>query len=120
MGGPQRLASRAGPARAKQLIYTGGLFDAVTLAGWNVVNEVIEDDDFRAAAHAYAQDLANGPTRAHAATKAIVAAAVARGPRAADEVTPEISGALFGTDDLRNAVASFLRDGPGKATYTGR
>jgi enoyl-CoA hydratase len=35
-------------------------------------------------------------------------------------VTPLISGALFGTEDLQNAVASFLRDGPGKATYTGR
>jgi hypothetical protein len=31
MGGPQRLAERAGPARARQLIYTGGLFDAATL-----------------------------------------------------------------------------------------
>ena len=38
----------------------------------------------------------------------------------ADEVTPEISGALFGTADLRNAVQSFLRDGPGNATFEGR
>ncbi|HWH19248.1 MAG TPA: enoyl-CoA hydratase/isomerase family protein, partial [Solirubrobacterales bacterium] len=28
MGGPQRLAERAGPARARELIYTGDLFDA--------------------------------------------------------------------------------------------
>ena len=28
--------------------------------------------------------------------------------------------ALFGTEDLKNAVASFLKDGPGKATYEGR
>jgi enoyl-CoA hydratase len=58
--------------------------------------------------------------RTHAATKAIVRAQLAGGTRAADEVTPEISGALFDTDDLKNAVASFLTDGPGKATYTGR
>jgi hypothetical protein len=33
---------------------------------------------------------------------------------------PEISGALFATEDLRGAVASFLTEGPGKATYSGR
>ena len=29
-------------------------------------------------------------------------------------------GALFGSDDLRGAVRSFLTEGPGKATYSGR
>jgi enoyl-CoA hydratase/carnithine racemase len=120
MGGPQRLAERAGPARARELIYTGALYDAATLERWNVVNRVLSDEGFPEAARAFAQKLAQGPTRAHAATKAIVAAQLAGGARAADEVTPEISGALFATEDLQNAVASFLRDGPGKATYTGR
>jgi enoyl-CoA hydratase len=119
MGGPQRLAERAGPARARELIYTGELYDAVTLEQWNVVNRVLPDDGFAEAAHAFALRLANGPTRAHAATKAIVRAQLAGGTRAADEVTPEISGALFATQDLQNAVASFLEDGPGKASYAG-
>jgi hypothetical protein len=30
-----------------------------------------------------------------------------------------VSGPLFGTQDLCGAVDSFLRQGPGKATYTG-
>jgi enoyl-CoA hydratase/carnithine racemase len=119
MGGPQRLAERAGPARARELIYTGELYDAATLERWNVVNRVLPDDGFADAAHAFALRLANGPTRAHAATKAIVRAQLAGGTRAADEVTPELSGALFATRDLQNAVASFLADGPGKATYAG-
>jgi enoyl-CoA hydratase/carnithine racemase len=120
MGGPQRLAERAGPARARELIYSGELYDAPTLERWNVVNRVLPDDGFAEAALAFALRLANGPTRAHAATKAIVRAQLAGGTRAADEATPEISGALFGTEDLKNAVASFLADGPGKATYAGR
>ena len=120
MGGPQRLAERAGPARARELIYTGELYPASTLERWNVVNRVLSDDGFADAAHAFALRLANGPTRAHAATKAIIRAQLVGGTRAADEVTPEISGALFGTADLKNAVASFLADGPGKASYTGR
>jgi hypothetical protein len=49
-----------------------------------------------------------------------VTTAVREGARAADALVPAISGALFGTADLRGAVASFLSEGPGKATYTGR
>jgi enoyl-CoA hydratase len=120
MGGPQRLAERAGPARAKELIYTGELYDAATLAGWGVVNRVLPDDGFAAAAHDFAARLASGPTRAHAATKTIVRAAAQSGTAAADDITPLVSGPLFETADLRNAVASFLRDGPGHATYEGR
>jgi enoyl-CoA hydratase len=120
MGGPQRLAERAGPARARELIYTGGLYGAAELERWNVVNRVLPDEGFAEAARAFAAGLANGPTRAHAATKSILRAQLAGGTRAADEATPPISAALFATEDLQNAVASFLRDGPGKATYTGR
>jgi len=119
MGGPQRLAERAGPARARELVYTGELYDAATLERWNVVNRVLPDDGFASAAHAFALTLANGPTRAHAATKAIIREQLEVGATGADEITPEISGALFGTDDLKNAVRSFLAEGPGKATYTG-
>jgi enoyl-CoA hydratase/carnithine racemase len=120
MGGPQRLAERAGPARARELIFTGERYPAAVLEGWNVVNRVLPDEGFAAAARTYAHRVAAGPTVAHAATKQLVAAAVRDGARAADALVPEVSGPLFATDDLRGAVASFLADGPGKATYTGR
>jgi enoyl-CoA hydratase/carnithine racemase len=120
MGGPQRLAERAGPARARELVYTGELFAAATLEAWNVVNRVLPDEGFAEAAHAFAARLAAGPTLAHAATKRIVREQSQRGTRAADAITPEVSGKLFGTEDLKGAVASFLRDGPGKASYSGR
>jgi enoyl-CoA hydratase len=120
MGGPQRLAERAGPARAKELVYTGELFEAATLERWNVVNRVWPDETFAVEAHAFAHRLASGPTLAHAATKKLVATAVEGGARAADALVPEVSGALFATEDLQGAVRSFLRDGPGKATYQGR
>jgi enoyl-CoA hydratase/carnithine racemase len=120
MGGPQRLVERAGPARARELIFTGEQYPAAVLERWNVVNRVLPDEGFAAAAREYAHRLAAGPTVAHAATKRLVATAAREGARAADALVPEISGALFGTADLRGAVASFLTDGPGKATYTGR
>jgi enoyl-CoA hydratase len=120
MGGPQRLAERAGPNRAKELIYTGELFDAATLERWNVVNRVYAPDVFDAQARAFAAKVAAGPTRAHAATKRLVAAQKEGGARAADALVAEVSGPLFATEDLQNAVKSFVADGPGRATYEGR
>jgi enoyl-CoA hydratase/carnithine racemase len=120
MGGPQRLAERAGPARAKEMIFTGERYPAAVLERWNVVNRVLPDDGFAAAARAWTAGVAAGPTRAHAATKRIVATALRDGARAADAVLPEVSGALFATEDLRRAIESFLTEGPGKATYSGR
>jgi enoyl-CoA hydratase/carnithine racemase len=118
MGGPQRLAERAGSGRARELVMTGDLYDAATMAAWGVVNAVHDDVD--AAARALTERLADGPTKAHAATKEIIAAWRSGGVRHADGVTPEVSGALFATDDLQRAVVSFLEVGPGKATYDGR
>lgn len=120
MGGPQRLVQRAGTARAKELVMSGELYDAQTLERWNVVNRVIADEGFDGAARAFARSLAEGPTRAHAATKALVRAAAEDGTRAADAIVPEVSGPLFATEDLQGAVRSFLERGPGHAVYEGR
>jgi enoyl-CoA hydratase len=121
MGGTQRLVERAGPARARELVMTGALFDAATLERWNVVNRVWPDDVFAEKSRRFAQRLADGPTLAHAATKRIVRAALDDGgARGADAVVPEAAGGLFGTEDLQNAVQSFLEKGPGHATYRGR
>lgn len=121
MGGTQRLVERAGPARARELVMTGELFDATTLERWNVVNRVLPDEGFDDAARAFARHLAEGPTRAHAATKAIVRSSLdSGGAHGADAVVPRIAGDLFATEDLKGAVRSFLDRGPGHAVYRGR
>ena len=120
MGGPQRLAQKAGPNRAKDLVMTGQLFGAATMKEWGVVTRVWPDDEFEAKSRKLALRLANGPTVAHAATKEIVKAQKEQGARAADAIVPELAGNLFATEDLERAVASFLEKGPGHATYEGR
>jgi enoyl-CoA hydratase len=121
MGGTQRLAERAGPARARELVMTGELYAAATLERWNVVNRVLPDDGFDDAARELARRLARGPTIANAATKRIVRAFLDEGGvRGADTVVPEVAGGLFGTEDLRRAVDTFLEKGPGHATFEGR
>ena len=119
-GGTQRIAERAGPARAREFVMTGRLYDAATMERWNVVNRVVPDAELREKAMAFAADLASGPTRAHAMTKRIVRAYTDSGIERADEVTPGVFAELFETEDLQGAVESFLREGPGKATFEGR
>jgi enoyl-CoA hydratase len=120
MGGTQRIAERAGAARARELVMTGALYDAPTLERWNVVNVVLPDGDLAEKSLAAAQRLAAGPTKANAATKRMVQAYLEHGVRGADERVKEIAAPLFATEDLQNAVRTFLEQGPGKATFEGR
>jgi enoyl-CoA hydratase/carnithine racemase len=119
MGGTQRMAERAGTARAREFVMTGGLYDAATLHAWGVVNRVLEGGELLEKARRFARRLAEGPTLAHAATKAIVRAQADHGTRGADAVTAQLTSHLFETSDCRGAVQSFLHEGPGKATFTG-
>ncbi|MGQ0467358.1 MAG: enoyl-CoA hydratase/isomerase family protein [Sporichthyaceae bacterium] len=120
MGGPQRLALRAGPARAKEFVMTGDRYDAAELARWGVVNRVLPKDGFDNCAREFARRLAGGPTIAHGMTKRLIDIACSDGEPAATALTPELAGALFETADAHNAIESFLRDGPGKAVHAGR
>ena len=120
MGGTQRLAERAGTARAAELVFTAERFEADTLQRWNVVNRVLPDEGFDAATREFAGRLAAGPTRAHSATKDVLQAFVQGGVPTANDAVPAIAGGLFDTEDLRNALRTFLAEGPGRATFRGR
>ena len=120
MGGTQRMAERAGSARAREFVMTGGLFTAETLHDWGVVNRVLPGEELLDKARRFAARLAAGPTQAHAATKRIVRAQADHGTRGADERVADLTSHLFETEDARNAVHTFLEHGPGKATFTGQ
>jgi enoyl-CoA hydratase/carnithine racemase len=121
MGGTQRVAERAGPARARELVMTGALYDAATLERWNVVNRVFADDELTECTDDFVGDLVVGPPKAHDATKRMVRAFLDEGGvRGADAHVGDIAASLFATEDLQKAVQTFLEQGPGKATFEGR
>jgi enoyl-CoA hydratase/carnithine racemase len=120
MGGTQRLAERAGSGRARELVMSADRYDATTLHQWGVVNRVLPADGFDAAARQVGGDLAEGPTRAHAATKDVISAYLSGGVQQADAQAPTIAGELFATQDLRSAMHTFLTEGHGRATFHGR
>jgi len=121
MGGTQRFAERAGSGRARQFVMRGDLFDAVELERWGVVNEIYPEEEFAALSRALADELAAGPTKAHAMTKRILRRFREGGIPAADEAVRTEAAELFATEDLQNAVRTFLEHGgPGHAEYNGR
>jgi enoyl-CoA hydratase len=121
MGGTQRLAERAGSGRARHFVMSGGIFDAEEMERWGVVNLLLEEHDFESASRKLAQELAEGPTKAHAMTKRILRRFREGGIPAADEAVRTEAGDLFATEDLQNAVRTFLEHGgPGHATFEGR
>jgi enoyl-CoA hydratase len=121
MGGTQRLAERAGSGRARHFVMSGGIFGAEEMERWGVVNLIYEDQDFEAASRQLAEQLAAGPTKAHAMTKHILRRFREGGIPAADEAVRTDAGELFATEDLQNAVRTFLeKGGPGHAEFHGR
>ncbi len=111
LGGVIRLAERAGPIRAREIIYTAEPYDAATFEKWNIVNRVVPDDEFESQTRAFAERLANGPTLAYAAGKRIVRAYLEGGVRAADKVVDEVAPPLFHSEDMRSAVAALIEHG---------
>jgi enoyl-CoA hydratase/carnithine racemase len=119
-GGIQRVAQRAGAARAKEMAMLGRRYDARTLERWNVINRVVADEQLAEAAATLARELAGGPTVAHAATKALVTIAINEGVGAADMAMTELQKPIFLSADFRAGVDSFNQNGPGLASFEGR
>jgi enoyl-CoA hydratase/carnithine racemase len=121
MGGTQRLAERAGSGRARWFVMTGDVFGAEEMERWGVVNAIYPAEEFEARARALAEQLAAGPTVAHAMTKHILKRFREGGMPAADEAVRTEAADLFATADLQNAVKTFLEHGgPGHAKFEGR
>jgi enoyl-CoA hydratase/carnithine racemase len=120
MGGIQRVTERAGAARAKEIAMLARRYDARTLERWNIINRVVADDQLAAVTSALAHELANGPTIAHASTKAIVSHTVSHGVSATDEAMQELQSGIWKSEDLKIGLASLAAEGPGAARFGGR
>jgi enoyl-CoA hydratase/carnithine racemase len=119
LGGIQRQVMRAGPARAKELAMLGRRYDAATLERWGLVNLVVPDDKLDAISFSIAEELANGPTVAHAATKRLVSIALNEGVEAADKAMFELQKPMWASADVKRGLDSFFKSGPGLAVYEG-
>jgi len=114
LGGVYRLAERCGPARAREIVFGADTYDAATFERWNIINRVVPDNDLREAALAWAQQLAKGPTLAHAVTKRLLRYALDHGSRPADRYLLDVAPDLLESRDMQYAVGLLLTQGARK------
>jgi enoyl-CoA hydratase/carnithine racemase len=106
LGGVYRVAERAGRARAAEWALTSERVPAATMERFGVVNRVVPDAQLLDDARAFAHKVAKGPTRAHAAHKALLRAWTTGGVGTADDAMFDIAMPLFETDDVRRGLRS--------------
>ena len=119
-GGTQRLARLVGPARAKDLIFTGRQVKAPEALSMGLVDEVVPVDDVLNRAIERAAELARGAVVAQGLAKQAIDRGLSGSLSDGIEIEQELFVDVFRTDDARIGVESFLTNGPGKAAFTGR
>jgi enoyl-CoA hydratase/carnithine racemase len=119
-GGTQRLARLVGPARAKDLVWSGRQVTADEALAIGLVDRVVPAAELLDAAIAEAAALAAGPTIAIAQAKRVIDAGL-DGPLSHGlDLEAEAFVEVFATEDAATGTRSFLEHGPGKATFAGR
>jgi enoyl-CoA hydratase/carnithine racemase len=119
-GGTQRLPRLIGPARAKDLVFTGRHVPAAEAREMGLVDQVVPDAEVYDAAVALAGRFTAGPPVALRAAKQAIDSSFEVELDAGLEVERLHFSGLFGTEDARSGMRSFMEKGPGKAEFTGR
>jgi enoyl-CoA hydratase/carnithine racemase len=119
-GGTQRLPRLIGPAKAKDLVFSGRMVNADEALRIGLVDQVVPDSDVYSAAVDMVKRYAAGPALALRAAKQAIDAGLGVDLATGLEIERVQFAALFGTEDQRAGMRSFLENGPGKATFTGR
>ena len=119
-GGTQRLPRLVGPAKAKDIVFTGRMVAAAEALEIGLVDRVVPDAEVYQAALDLVRRYATGPALALRAAKQAIDYGLGVDLATGLEIERVQFAALFGTDDQRAGMRSFLDNGPGKATFTGR
>ena len=85
-----------------------------------LVDEVVPADEVYTRAHAWASQFVKGPALAYAAAKTAIDRGLDMDLRSGLEFETQAFAGLFGTEDQKTGGRSFIENGPGKATFTGR
>jgi len=119
-GGTQRATRLIGPARTKELVWSGRHVRADEALTIGLVDKVVPAAECLDVALAWAAELGTGAVVAMGLAKHVID--VGLDGALADGLDLETAKFVeaFGTEDAATGVASFLEHGPGKATFSGR
>ena len=119
-GGTQRLSRLVGPARAKDIVFSGRMLKAAEAHAIGLVDVMAPDDSVYRAALDMVKQYAAGPALALRAAKQAIDHGLDVDLATGLEIERVQFAALFGTEDQGVGMRSFLESGPGKAAFTGR
>jgi enoyl-CoA hydratase/carnithine racemase len=119
-GGTQRLPRLVGPAKAKELIFSGRHVRADEALRLGIADRVVPDDQVHGAALEMAAQFAKGPAVALRAAKQAVDDGLELDLDSALRLETTLFAGLFATEDQKTGMRSFLENGPGKAVFEGR
>ncbi len=119
-GGTQRLARLVGPAKAKDIVFTGRMLPAAEALALGLVDLVVPDASVYQAALDLVKRYATGPALALRAAKQAIDRGLDVDLATGLEIERVQFAALFATEDQRSGMRSFIEKGPGQATFTGR
>jgi enoyl-CoA hydratase/carnithine racemase len=119
-GGTQRLARLVGPARAKDLIFTGRHVGAEEALELGLADAVVPDEEVLSTSLAMARKFAAGPPLALAAAKRAIDEGLDLPLEQGLALESRLFAELFDSEDQKTGMRSFLESGPGKAEFTGR
>jgi enoyl-CoA hydratase/carnithine racemase len=118
-GGTQRLARLVGPARAKDLIFSGRFVGAAEALAIGLVDEVVPDDAVYDAARRRMARYVGGPAYALRAAKEAIDRGLETDLATGLELESALFAGLFATRDREIGMRSFVESGPGKAVFEG-
>lgn len=119
-GGTQRLARLVGPARAKDLMYTGRFVKAEEALAIGLVDRVVPAADVYDTAVSWAQQFATGAPYALRAIKDAVDRGLETDLETGLAIERQHFAGVFATEDRATGMASFVANGPGKAEFEGK
>ena len=118
-GGTQRLPRLVGASRAKEIMITGRQVKADEALNIGLANEVVEPDALMARALELAISIASGATVATGLIKRAVDEGMQTDLAQGLALELELFEEVFHSTDSQIGVASFLENGPGKASFNG-
>jgi enoyl-CoA hydratase/carnithine racemase len=119
-GGTQRLARLIGPSKAKDIVYTGRFVDANEALHIGLVDEVVAPDGVYEAALKWASQFTAAAAQALAAAKTAIDGGLDGDLNSGLRLESQVFAALFATEDQKTGMRSFIENGPGKATFSGK